>query len=284
VTNLTLGTRGSDLALAQTRLVAAALGACHPALTIESRIIRTTGDVRLDVSLSNPGPLDKGLFTKELEDALLRGEIHAAVHSLKDLPTDQPDGLTLGAILDRADPVDVLISKAPGGLAALPAGAIVATSSLRRRRQLLHLRPDLAVIEIRGNVPTRLRKLAEDPAMHGLILAKAGLDRLGAGAIPHGLDVVRLDEMLPAPGQGAIAVECRAGDSATLDLLRPLHHEPTARCVAAERDLLRSLGGGCHLPLGAHATIDENGALDLRAALFHEDRVEWLSTEVTSDQ
>ncbi len=273
---LVLGTRGSDLALVQTRHVADRLRTAHPGLLIDERIIKTTGDQRLDVSLANPGPLDKGLFTKELEDAMLRGEIDTAVHSLKDLPTDQPDGLVIGAILERADSADVLISKTRGGLAEVPIGATIATSSLRRKNQLLHLRPDLAIVEIRGNVPTRLRKVVENPAVFGLVLAQAGLDRLGHGIIPDGLHAALLADMLPAPGQGAVAVECRADDTAVLEILRAIHHEPTARCVTAERDLLRALGGGCHIPLGAKAWI-ENGELCLRAGVFEGGTVRWLA-------
>ena len=260
---LILGTRGSDLALAQTRIVAALLREALPHLTVETRIIKTTGDQRLDVSLSAPGSLEKGLFTKELEEALFARTIDAAVHSLKDLPTELPAGLTLGAILERADPADVLIAKTPGGWTALPQGATVATSSPRRKAQLLHLRPDLRVEEIRGNVPTRLRKLAENPALDGLLLAKAGLDRLGHQIIPAGLHLTVVEEILPAPGQGAIAIECRAEDPTVHTALQTIHHEDTARCVTAERDLLRSLGGGCSLPIGALARI-ENGAVCLR--------------------
>jgi hydroxymethylbilane synthase len=255
VSPLILGTRGSELALAQTRQVAARLLAAHPSLLIETRIIKTTGDKRLDISLSQPGTLEKGLFTKELEEALASGEIHAAVHSLKDLPTELPEGFSLGAILERADPSDVLVSKQPGGLSALKQGAVVATSSPRRQVQLLHLRPDLKTVEIRGNVPTRLRKLAENPDLDGVVLAQAGLDRLGREIVPAGLEVSVITEMLPAPGQGAIAVECRTDDGRTREWLNAIHHLPTARCVNAERDMLRSLGGGCSLPFGALATI-----------------------------
>jgi hydroxymethylbilane synthase len=266
MSRLILGTRGSDLALAQTRIVSEKLRVALPGIEIETRIIKTTGDKRLDISLSAPGALDKGLFTKELEEAMFAGEIDAAVHSLKDLPVEQPDGLVLGAILERADPSDVLVSKFPGGLSALPQGSVVATSSPRRKSQLLHLRADLKVVEIRGNVPTRLRKLAEDPSMSGLLLAKAGLDRLGASVVPAGLEVTVIKEILPAPGQGAIAVECRAGDDRILGLLGTIHHEATAQCVRAERELLLAHGGGCHLPFGALAVI-ENGELSVRSFL-----------------
>lgn len=271
-----LGTRGSALALVQTRDVAARIAAARPDLAVEEKIIKTTGDRRLDVRLSEPGPLDKGLFTKELEEALLGGVIDAAVHSLKDLPTDQPDGLTLGAILERADPTDSLASKHSGGWKGLPEGAAVATSSLRRKNQLLLLRPDLRIQEIRGNVPTRLRKILENPGLDALVVASAALDRLGHSVVPDGLEVSVVEEMLPAPGQGAVAVECRSEDAATLAVLAAIHHEPTARCVAAERDLLKSLGGGCHMPLGTRATI-VGGKISLLAGLFEPDGIRWLS-------
>jgi len=271
-----LGTRGSDLALVQTRDVARRLRDAHPGLVVGERIIRTTGDKRLDVSLSAPGPLDKGLFTKELEEALLRGDVHAAVHSLKDLPTEQPPGLVVGAVLERADPGDCLASKHAGGWQGLPEGAVVATSSLRRKNQLLLLRPDLRIIEIRGNVPTRLRKVLENAETDALVLAGAALERLGPDVVPRGLDITSIREMLPAPGQGAVAVECRADDSETRRLLEAVHHEETARCVAAERALLTSLGGGCHLPLGARAEIID-GAVRVHAGLFEPDGIRWLT-------
>ncbi len=267
---LILGTRGSDLALAQTRLVAARLRTAHPGLVVEERIIRTTGDARLDVSLSEPGALDKGLFTKELEEALSRGEIDAAVHSLKDLPVEAPAGLTLGAILERENPGDVLVSKFAGGIDALPPGAAVATSSLRRKCFLLRSRPDLEVHDIRGNVPTRIRKLIASGSLSALVLARAGLRRLQAAGVALELDALAvspLDFMLPAPGQGAIAVECRSHDGPALDALRPLHHAATALCVHAERAVLAGLGGGCHLPLGALALVEDE-FLFLRAVWF----------------
>jgi len=276
VKKLILGTRGSDLALVQTRNVASLLHSAHPDLVLEETIIKTTGDKRLDVSLSAPGSLEKGLFTKELEEALLAKKIHAAVHSLKDLPTEQPPGLILGAILERADLSDALASKHAGGWRGLPEGATVATSSLRRKNQILLLRPDLRVEEIRGNVPTRLRKVLENPALDALIVASAAVVRLGDQIVPDGMEMTIIEEMLPAPGQGAVAVECREEDSKTRELLASIHHEPTARCVHAERELLHSLGGGCHLPLGARAVI-ENGELRLLAGLFEADGIRWLS-------
>ena len=271
-----LGTRGSELALVQTRETAIRLCVAHPELQVEQRIIKTTGDNRLDVSLSAPGSLDKGLFTKELEEALLRGEIHAAVHSLKDLPTELPPRLAIGAILEREDDSDCLASKHEGGWQGLPQGAIVATSSLRRKNQLLLLRPDLKTAEIRGNMGTRLRKLLESDTLSALILAKAAINRLGSDLIPEGIRVTVIEEMLPAPGQGAIGIECLEDDAETLGILAAIHHEDTARCVNAERDFLKQLGGGCSLPLGARATI-KDGNVHLRAALFQNGGVEWLA-------
>ena len=271
-----LGTRGSELALVQTRETAIRLCQAHPELLVEQKIIKTTGDKRLDVSLSAPGSLEKGLFTKELEEALLRGEIHAAVHSLKDLPTELPPKLAVGAILEREDDSDCLASKHDGGWQGLPQGAIVATSSLRRKNQLLLLRPDLQTAEIRGNMGTRLRKLLESDTLDGLILAKAAINRLGEELIPEGIQVTVIEEMLPAPGQGAIGIECLEDDAETLRILAAIHHEDTARCVNAERDFLKQLGGGCSLPLGARATI-QDGKVHLRAALFQNGNVEWLA-------
>ena len=273
---LILGTRGSELALVQTRDVAARLGQAHPGLAVEEKIIKTTGDKRLDVSLSAPGSLEKGLFTKELEEALLSKSVHAAVHSLKDLPTEQPPGLIVGAILERADISDALASKHAGGWKGLPPEATVATSSLRRKNQLLLLRPDLQIVEIRGNVPTRLRKVFENHELDALVVASAALARLGKEIVPDGLQITVIEEMLPAPGQGAVAVECRADDKETRDLLAAIHHEPTSLCVRAERELLHRLGGGCHMPLGTRAVI-EDGKLRLLAALFEADGIRWLS-------
>lgn len=263
---LTLGTRGSDLALAQANLVKGLLESAHPGIRVELKIIRTTGDERLDVDLANPGPLGKGLFTKQLEEELLKGTVDAAVHSLKDLPVELPRGLSLGAIPARADPSDVTVSKLPGGLRALPSGARVATSSARRIAILRNLRPDLEVVPMRGNVPTRLKKLSGDPELHAIVLAKAGLDRLGE-IVPEGLHVRVEPELLPAPGQGALGIECRSEDSATIRLLAAIHCQETARCVHAERALLAASGGGCAVPIGALAEW-RNGALHLRAISF----------------
>jgi hydroxymethylbilane synthase len=257
---LVLGTRGSDLALAQARLTATLLRNAHPDLEVEECIIKTTGDLRLDVALSNPGALDKGLFTKELEVALLDRRIDIAVHSLKDLPTEQPEGLMLGAILPREDPSDLLLSKHPGGVDGLPQGAGVATGSLRRQCFLRAIRSDLILHEIRGNVPTRIKKLHAQPELDGIVLAAAGLRRLQASGCPLALDGLHLTEiasMLPAPGQGAVAVQCRVGDAAVLEKLSAISDASTAVSVDAERAVLAGLGGGCHMPLGVRAQVRE---------------------------
>lgn len=269
-----LGTRGSELARAQTRHVLTELRRADAHPEILERVIHTTGDKRLDVSLSDPGSLDKGLFTKELEEALLANRIDAAVHSLKDLPTVQPPGLCIGAILERENPADVLVSKSAGGLDGLPPGAVVGTSSLRRKRFLEWKRPDLKIVEIRGNVPTRIRKLVESDDLAALVLAGAGIQRLEAAGCELHLDecqLSRLDFILPAPGQGAIAVECRTGDDATLSLLAEIDNIDTATCVAAERGVLAELGGGCHMPLGTRATIRDT-ELTLTAFWFPREK------------
>ena len=285
-----IATRGSALALAQANMVLAQCREKFPRLAFELKIIKTSGDKWRAASMSNPdSSLPKGLFTKELEAALLKGRAVLAVHSLKDLPTELPEGLKLAAVAGkRADARDVLIYKkplAPGlRLAQLPKGLTVATSSARRKAQLLALRPDFKVVEIRGNVATRLRKLAEDAKLDATILAAAGLARLrfrltdagglaGSG-VPEGLLAVKLetDEMLPCAGQGAIGLEIRADNEQAASLCRELNDETTFQCVTAERALLRALGGGCQMPVGAHATL-KGTELHLRAVWFLRDQV-----------
>ena len=247
-----IGTRGSPLAVAQAREVEARLEAAHGAsqgagkLAFEVRIIKTTGDRIQDRPLAEAG--GKGLFTKEIEEALLAREVDIAVHSMKDMPTVLPAGLTLAAFLPREDVRDALISPKAASLADLPRGAVVATSSLRRQAQVRHLRPDLRVVPMRGNVETRLRKLAEGAA-DATLLALAGLNRLGladraAGPVP-------VEQMLPAVAQGAIGVEIRADDQEMAQFLAPLNHEPTALAVAAERVFLARLEGSCRTPIAA---------------------------------
>lgn len=254
-----IATRASELALRQARIVEAALEAAGH--TCEIVTFKTTGDKRLDEPLSEIGA--KGLFTHELEVALEKKKVDCCVHSLKDLPTELPAGLALGAILEREDPRDVLVVNAvteAEDLASLPAGSRVGTSSLRRRAQLLAARPDLEVAELRGNVPTRLKKV-ETGKVHAAILAAAGLIRLDARQrIKQFLDA---PAWLPAAGQGAIAVEIRADDDELREILSVLHHEETAVQVQAERSFLAALEGGCQVPIGALATRDKSGTLEL---------------------
>ena len=246
-----IGTRGSRLALAQVDIVSALLAAAHPGLDVEREIIKTTGDKILDTALSRIG--DKGLFTKELETALLEGRIDLAVHSLKDVPTKLPDGLVLGAILEREDPSDALVGPAGTTLDGLPRGARIGTSSLRRTAQLRALRPDLEVLDLRGNVPTRIDKV-DRGEYDAIVLARAGLVRLGLAA--RIAEVVPMDRLLPAVGQGAIAIEIRADDPATAARIAVLDHTPTRRSVMAERALLARLEGGCQVPIGAHGRAE----------------------------
>lgn len=262
---LRIGTRGSQLALTQTGMVADAIAAATPSVTCELVRITTTGDVRRTESLPDIG--GKGLFTQELESALLAGDIDLAVHSLKDLPVELPEGLCLGAVPERAPAADAFISASGALLADLPAGSVVGTSSPRRAAQLLHARPDLSIAPIRGNLDTRLRKLS-DGNYDAIVLAMAGLVRLGmADRVTQALP---WEVMLPAPGQGALGLESRADDARVAELLEPIHHVATARCVAAERGVLEALGGGCSLPFGAFAE-EADGGLRLRAILFDPD-------------
>jgi hydroxymethylbilane synthase len=269
-----LATRGSDLALVQTRDVARRLRAAWADLGTTEEIMRTTGDRKLEADLAKIGALEKGLFTKELEEALLQDRADAAVHSLKDLPTTLPEGLALGAILPRAKTADVLLSLFPGGLEALAAGAKVGTGSPRRRAMLRAARADLEVHPIRGNVPTRLGKLAAGD-FDAIIVAAAGLERLGwtsDGGIEidgRSLYATALTSFLPAPGQGAVAVEVRAADGEVRKYFSALHDEATARAVQAERAVLSGLGGGCHMALGARARVDGD-VLHLEAVVFDD--------------
>jgi hydroxymethylbilane synthase len=277
VKRLILGTRGSQLALAQAAIVKQALEQLAERPEIIVQIIRTTGDRRLDISLSKPGPkLDRGLFTKELEDALLVGEIDVAVHSLKDLPTELPPELELGATLPRHDPVDILISKTANALSGVPPGAIVATSSPRRARQITAHRPDLRISDIRGNVPTRIAKLLAESSWDSLVLAKAGLERLGYqlanGRLEfesHQLFVTELMEILPAAGQGAIGLEIRSKDSELRKFLENINHTSTWFCTGVEREFLRLLGGGCNLPVGIRTALNGN-QLNCQAIIFDD--------------
>jgi hydroxymethylbilane synthase len=273
---IVLGTRGSRLALAQTELTRQALERLAEQPKVEVRTIKTTGDQRLDISLARPGAkLDQGLFTRELEEALLRNEIDVAVHSLKDLPTTLPQGLELAASLPRHDPGDVLISKSAKSLHELPEHGIVATGSLRRRCQILHARPDLQIVEVRGNVPTRIAKLVQESSWDSIVLAKAGLERLGYRLDRGRMDslplwISNLEELLPAVGQGAIGLEVRSNDLELKKLLLLVNDPETWFCVQAERALLRLLGGGCQLPLGVRTRLEE-GNFSMAAVLFRDE-------------
>ncbi len=254
-TSLIIGSRGSKLALWQAQWVKAKLNEFWPQTEVSIETVKTTGDVMSQAPLAVIG--GKGVFTKEIDEALVAGRIDLAVHSLKDLPTKLPDGLSLSAISEREDPSDALVIRrdlaVPSpSIATLPPNAIVGTSSLRRLAQLKHLRPCLQVKELRGNVDTRLRKL-DAGEYDVIILASAGLRRLGlenriSARIPPEL-------MLPAVGQGALGVEARADDHETRSMLAPMDHAPTRAACEAERALLRALGGGCHLPIAAYAVV-----------------------------
>jgi hydroxymethylbilane synthase len=245
--SLRVGTRGSALAVWQTERVRARLA--ESGVATERIEIRTTGDMVRDVPLSQIGA--RALFTRQLDDAMLAGEIDLAVHSLKDLPTTLPDGIALAAVSERADPRDALVGRGPLEWSQLPRGATIATSSLRRRAQLLRARPDLAVVDLRGNVDTRLAKLDACADWGGIILAAAGLVRLGyAHRIGERLPLVW---MLPAPGQGALAVTARADDARALEAARMVHDPATALAVGAERAFMRRLEGGCQVPVAAYA-------------------------------
>jgi len=267
---LRIGTRGSPLALAQAAEVRARLAAAWPELAaegaVETVIIRTTGDAVQNRTLAAIG--GKGLFTKELEEALYAGTVDLAVHSLKDVPTWLPDGLALVCHLEREDPRDAFFSRGGAPLATLPAGSVVGTASLRRQAQVLHARPDLRVVPLRGNVETRLRKLAEG-AVDATLLALAGLKRLGKTA---GIsEILPPEAMLPAVAQGAIGIEARSGDERVRAYLEPLGHRATERRVAAERALLAALDGSCKTPIAGLAEFVEGGRLRLRGLVVRPD-------------
>jgi hydroxymethylbilane synthase len=266
---LRIGTRGSALALAQARELTSRLAAAHNELAaadaIEVVTIRTLGDREQDRPVAEIGA--KGIFTKEIDEAMLAGRIDMAVHSAKDLPTLLPPGLAIAGCLPREDPRDALFSRQGTSVAALPPGAIVGTSSPRRQAQLLHARPDLRIVPFRGNVGTRLRKL-EAGEVDATVLAVAGVKRLGIA--DRAAALLTLDEMLPAPAQGAIAIETREHDERARHWLEALDHAPTSICVAAERMLLAVLDGNCRTPIAALAEID-GVVLKLRALVVSPD-------------
>ena len=248
---ITIGTRGSQLALWQAEYVKKCLNSHFPNLEISLQIIKTTGDSIQNRPLVGLG---KGVFTREIEFALLDGRIDLAVHSMKDLPTKLPDGLYIGAIPSREDPRDVLVSALGLSLEELPEKAKIGTTSPRRRAQLIFLRPDLTVVGIRGNLDTRLRKLRETD-IDGLILAAAGIKRLiGEEAITEYFDV---DKMVPAPGQGALGIEIREDDDGMREFLNAINNVDAELAVATERAVLDRLGGGCQVPIGVHASIKD---------------------------
>lgn len=267
---LIVGTRGSRLALWQSRFVAEQIQTFHPALEVKIKIIQTTGDAILETALSKIG--DKGLFTKQIEEQLLRGEIDLAVHSLKDLPTTLPGGLKIGAVTTRETPNDALISKHYVSIDELPLNAKVATGSLRRRSQLLNYRRDLQIFEIRGNVPTRIKKF-EESDLDAMILAFAGVHRLEMDA--HITQIIPVEIMLPAVAQGVIGIEIREADAETEKLLAPVNNWESWDCIRAERSFLHTLEGGCQVPIGGFAFLENDriclsgftGSLDGEIAL-----------------
>jgi hydroxymethylbilane synthase len=257
-----IGTRGSRLALVQTDFVKQALFRNFPDLALTEHVIKTTGDILADTSLTAIG--GKGVFVKQIENRLLRGEIDMAVHSLKDMPSSIPPGLAISAFLEREDPRDMLFSQGDHSLASLPLGARVGTSSLRRKCQLLALRPDIICVDIRGNVPTRLSKIGAD--FDAVILAAAGVRRLG---LPQG-SPIDVKIMIPSPGQGIIAVETSAEDHDLMALLQTIDHGDTRLCALAERAFLAKLGADCRIPAAAYATIDK-GHLSMDAMIGKPD-------------
>ena len=276
---LRIGTRGSKLALTQAGLVRDALAAAVPALAAPGAIeivrITTTGDRIQDRPLADAG--GKGLFVKEIEEALLDKRIDAAVHSMKDMPTAQPPGLVISAFLPREDVRDVLIAGDIKRIADLKKGAVIGSAALRRKAQLLHLRPDLQVVNFRGNVDTRLAKQAAGE-VDATLLALAGLKRLGLG---HVGTPISEDEMLPAVGQGAVCIECRSDDPSTRGWLAAVDHAPTAICVAAEHAMLAVLDGSCRTPIAGHATLGAGGTLHLRGMILKPDGSQVIATERT---
>lgn len=275
---LIVGTRGSALALAQAEMTEQALRAAFPQREIVRKIITTTGDRRTDVPLSevakSEGELDKGVFTKELEVALENGEIDLAVHSMKDVPTVLAGHFVVAGALERAPSQDVLVCREATSLDALREGAIVATSSVRRQRQLQWLRPDIKLVDIRGNVPTRLQKLRDNDELDAIMLAEAGLLRLGYdlnAQLEGGLQAFALsaDDFMPAAGQGIVGFEIRKGDADAQACIDEINHHESMLLLRAEREFLRLLDAGCHTPVGVSSWL-EGKTLHMRARVFDE--------------
>ncbi len=294
VERIVIGTRGSELALVQAEMTEGLLGGCFGDLEVVRRIIKTTGDRRTDVSLAevakSEGTFDKGVFIKELEEALASGEVDLAVHSLKDMPTVVDERFELVAVLERAGVRDLLLTREPVGLMGLKAGARVGTSSVRRAKQVEFLRPDVEVVDLRGNVPTRIGKLAAGDGYDAILLAEAGLVRLGFISEDGGDEEVvgfpgifctRLaeDVFYPAAGQGAIGLEMRRGDERVRVFAEAIGHEATWRRVSAEREFLRLLDGGCHTPVGVYSRLVGDEIL-LAARVFPEEGGEPMAGEV----
>ncbi len=280
---LRIGTRGSALALAQAHTVRRLLAQAHgwpeegPDSPLEIVAMTTTGDQVQSKALLEIG--GKGLFTKEIEDALLDGSVDLAVHSMKDMPTKLPPGLDMAAILEREDPRDVFIGHEATGIQDLPKGAMVGTASLRRRAQVLLRRPDLEVVTFRGNVQTRLKKLGEG-VVAGTLLARAGLNRLGLE--PENAVTLSFEEMLPAVAQGAIGIEIRQDDAKTREAIAPLNDPATAACVTAERAFLTVLDGSCRTPIAGHAELAHGGRLRFRGLVLTPDGAKHWRTESQS--
>ena len=273
-----LGSRGSDLALWQTNYVKTLLEAIWPQRQFAIEVFSTRGDQLVDIPLPQIG--GKGVFTAELETALRAGQIDLAVHSLKDLPTEDSSGLTIGAVTRRANAADVLVSRAAYTLETLPKGAAVGTSSTRRAAQLRHYRPDLTLVDLRGNVPTRVRKALDPEGPYdAIVLAHAGLERLALLEVIS--QVLPLDRMLPAPGQGALAIQCR-DDAGSQALLQALNHAETWLATRAERAFLAHLGGGCALPIAAYATADR-GRIYLRGRVLSADGAQQIDVAGSGD-
>ncbi len=284
---IVLGTRGSELARAQTRLVEEAILNADPDVTIETKIVATKGD---KVRVVDPRAGRKGLFTAEIERALIARDVDIAVHSAKDLPSETSVGVEIAAVLPRAPMDDMLVSKHPGGLSSLPPGGAVATGSVRRRHQLLWKRADLDIIDARGNVPTRVRKLAENE-WDAVVLARAGLERLG---LLHGrteisfegqqffLEILPCEVFLPAGGQGIIVLQVRSDDQRTKTIVDPVNDRGTLLCLQAEREFLRRLQVDCNCPVGVLANI-EDGKMKMRAQVFLQGAVAPLQGEVEGE-
>ncbi len=252
--SIRIGTRGSKLALWQANHVSNLLSTSNPELKIEIQIIKTTGDSVIDSPLSEIG--GKGVFVKEIEEALLSDNIDIAVHSMKDVPTILPEGLAIKAVAERHDPRDALVSNIGLPLAELPEGTRIGTGSLRRGAQILHHFPNLQILSIRGNVDTRIRKLKESGEFDAIVLAVAGLERMGLGE--EITEVISADIMLPAPGQGIVAIESRADDQETTDILRAINHTQTQIAAISEIAFIYRLGGDCNVPVGCNARLNDN--------------------------